>query len=165
MRGGLILALLALAMATLPAAAGDREDCFAGKDDQRRIAACSALIAGEPANANLYHHRGLAFHVKGDYERAIADFGKAAELKPGYAPVYESRARTYAAKGEYVQAIADSAKAVELTPKPVAKTAKAAPAVPHKVKVAAKARPRIRTKTVDPFNDWFDWTPKAQAPE
>ncbi len=165
MRGGLILALLALTIAAGPAAAGDREDCFAGKDDQRRITACSALIAGEPGNAILYHHRGLAFHAKGDYERAIADYGKATELKPGYAPVYESRAQTYAAKGEYVLAIADSAKAVELTPKPMAKTAKTASAAPHKVKVAAKARPRIRTKTVDPFNDWFDWAPKAQDPE
>jgi tetratricopeptide (TPR) repeat protein len=163
MRGGLIFALFALAIAAGPAAAGDREDCFAGKDDQRRITACSALIAGEPANAILYHHRGLAFHAKGDYERAIADYGKAAELKPGYAPVYESRAQTYAAKGDYVQAIADSARAVELTPKPVPKTAKAA--APRKVKVAAKARPRVRVKTVDPFNDLFDWAPKAQDPE
>jgi hypothetical protein len=58
MRSELIFALFALAIAAGPAAAGDREDCFAGKDDQRRITACSALIAGEPGNAILYHHRG-----------------------------------------------------------------------------------------------------------
>ena len=80
-------------------------------------------------------------------------------------PSGAQQGQTYAAKGDYVQAIADSARAVELTPKPVPKTAKAAPAAPRKVKVAAKARPRVRVKTVDPFNDLFDWAPKAQDPE
>ena len=42
----------------------------------------------KPDNVETYIYRGLAYHHKGEYDRAIGDFTKAIELKPNYAGAY-----------------------------------------------------------------------------
>jgi tetratricopeptide (TPR) repeat protein len=52
-----------------------------------------------PLDPNLvpaYTSRGLAYVIKGDHDRAIADFSKAIELDPKYALAYGSRGLAYA---------------------------------------------------------------------
>ena len=64
----------------------------------------------------IYFYRAAAYNGKGEYDLAIADFGRAIELKPDYAEAYNNRGIAYIRKGEYDQAIADYAKALELNP-------------------------------------------------
>jgi tetratricopeptide (TPR) repeat protein len=55
-----------------------------------------------------YYERGRAYHVKRDYDKAIADFTKSIEL--GYPipySVYKDRSKSYLEKGELDKAIAD----------------------------------------------------------
>ena len=54
--------------------------------------------------------------IKGDFDRAIADFNRAIELKPDYAEAYNNRGNAYSDKGDFDHAIADFSKAIELKP-------------------------------------------------
>ena len=49
----------------------------------------------KPDNVEAYIHRGLAYHHKGEYDRAIEDFTKAIELKPNCASAYYDRGVAY----------------------------------------------------------------------
>jgi lipoprotein NlpI len=64
--------------------------------------------------ADAYYKRGDAYYEEGEYEKAIADYNKAAELDPNHADAYYSRGCAYAEEGEYEKAIADYNKAIEL---------------------------------------------------
>lgn len=66
--------------------------------------------------AVAYSTRGLAYHNKGDHNRAIADFNKAIKIQPNSAKAYLGRGLTYHKKGEYAQAIADCNKAIKNNP-------------------------------------------------
>jgi serine/threonine-protein kinase len=61
-----------------------------------------------------YYRRASSYEAKGDYDRAIADYGKAIELKPGFAAAYSGRGSTYRRKKEYERAIRDFGMALEL---------------------------------------------------
>jgi tetratricopeptide (TPR) repeat protein len=61
-------------------------------------------------------HRGNAYLIKDDYDRAIADYNKAIELRPKRAGVYSNRGRAYEKKGDNARAIADYNKLLELDP-------------------------------------------------
>ena len=74
------------------------------------------LTMFNPDYADAYYNRGLAYFYEGDYDRAIADFDKAIELKPDDAVAYNNRGNAYADKGKYDRAIADFDKAIELKP-------------------------------------------------
>ena len=50
------------------------------------------------------------------YDRAIAEYNKALELKPGYAEAFNDRGHAYYWKGAGVQAIADFTYAIHLRP-------------------------------------------------
>ena len=71
-------------------------------------------VTANPAEANYF--RGNAYHYKGDYDRAIADWDRAIQLKPDYADAYNNRGLTYDSKGDHDRAIADYDKAVQLKP-------------------------------------------------
>jgi len=62
------------------------KDCSQNKDPDRRIRGCTQIIERADATpifiAGAYEARGLAYHKKRDYDRAIADFDKAIELNP-----------------------------------------------------------------------------------
>jgi tetratricopeptide (TPR) repeat protein len=75
------------------------------------------MIQRNPKDVVVYHNRGDAYGLKGDIDRAIADYTKAIELNPTYAPAYNSRGHAYTRKGDYIRAVADVTKAGELTRK------------------------------------------------
>ncbi len=97
-----------------------------GKPDvewDRQITACTSLIESgkesRPDQAVAHHNRGLAYAVKGDLDRAIADFSEAIRLDPKDVWSYHNRGLAYAAKGDFDRAIADYSEAIRLDPKDV----------------------------------------------
>jgi tetratricopeptide (TPR) repeat protein len=68
--------------------------------------------------AAAYIGRGAAYHYKGDYNRAIADYDQAIQLRPDLAEAYYYRGKAYAKKGEKEKAIADFHKVLELSDDP-----------------------------------------------
>ena len=59
-------------------------------------------------------HRGVAYYNKGDYDRAIADYTKAIELKPKLAVVYSNRGEAWLHLAEWDKARADLTNARDL---------------------------------------------------
>src|SRR5438477_10043037 len=73
----------------------DYDDCMQHADVDRTIAACTRVIddVGE-SNRNrrlAYDNRGIAWHFKGDNDRAIADYTEAIRLNPKDALAYDNR--------------------------------------------------------------------------
>jgi tetratricopeptide (TPR) repeat protein len=66
--------------------------------------------------ARAYSNRGLGYHRKGDYDRAVADFDQAISLDPKAGEAYHRRGDTRFNKGEYDRAIADYDQAIALDP-------------------------------------------------
>jgi hypothetical protein len=48
----------------------------------------------------VYFYRGNAYHEKGDYDRAIADYDQAIQLQPDYPMAYFNRGNIYTLRGE-----------------------------------------------------------------
>ena len=83
------------------------------------IKLCTEYISsqGDPYGQSVaYYHRGLAYGVKGEYDRAIEDFNKAIELDPIHANTYHLRGHAYYNKGDHDLAIEDCNKSLELKP-------------------------------------------------
>lgn len=55
----------------------------------------------------------MAYHEKGDLDRAISDFNQAIIIDPNHEWAYYNRGITYATKGENANAIADFKKVLE----------------------------------------------------
>ena len=70
-----------------------------------------------PDNPSAYHGRGLAWHQKREYDKAIADYDEAIKLDPKNALAYSNRGDAWRMKGEYDKAIADYGEAIKLDPK------------------------------------------------
>ena len=64
----------------------------------------------------IYIYRALAYSIRREFDRAIADSTKAIELKPEEVIYYFLRAAAYVETGEFDRAIADAAKTIELKP-------------------------------------------------
>jgi len=114
-------ALLCVGGAATPAAAGnerDWDDCNAD-DPVRSLAACTRILAGKNENnrALAYYNRGYVYKIKGDLDRAIADYDKAIRLEPKAAAFYYDRGVAYHASGSVNRAIADYNKAIRLDPR------------------------------------------------
>ncbi len=62
------------------------------------------------------YQSGNAYLDRGAYDRAIADYDKAIQLKPDYAEAYSSRGAAYYYKGDYDRAIANYDQAIQLKP-------------------------------------------------
>ena len=60
---------------------------------------------------------GVGFRVRGEYDRAIADFDSAVGINPGIAGLYLERGLAYDAKGEHLPAIRDFSEVIERGPK------------------------------------------------
>ncbi len=85
-----------------------------------------AIDTGEldpEALALAYNNRGVVFGELGDFDRAIADYARALELKPGDAKTVRNlriahtrRALAAAKLGETDRALADLTRAIELEP-------------------------------------------------
>jgi tetratricopeptide (TPR) repeat protein len=80
-------------------------------------AACTKLIYETPLGASqaaAYIARGLAYETEKDYDRAIADFGKAITLDPKNALAYFGSGSAHYGKGDYDRAVADYSEAIRL---------------------------------------------------
>ena len=71
---------------------------------------------GSPSGAEFYLRRGEDFSGVHDYDRAIADYNTAIQLKPDYAEAYNNRGFAYYLKGDAERAIADYTRAIALRP-------------------------------------------------
>src|SRR6516164_641390 len=74
----------------------------------QRIDGCSAVIKAARDKgdklAEAFNNRGVAYRLKGDYDRAIADYNQAIKLKPS-AEGYFNRGNAQLGKGHYDRAI------------------------------------------------------------
>jgi tetratricopeptide (TPR) repeat protein len=96
-----------------PCVAADlRQDCRSGHVDS-----CTQILQSNPADFNALANRGVGLRVRGEYDRAIADFDAAVGINPGIAGLYLERGLAYEAKGEHLPAIRDFSEAIERGPK------------------------------------------------
>ncbi len=72
------------------------------------------LIRAKPRDTNLYLMRASVWAERGDYERAIADCGRAIKIDPDLADAYVNRGVYYASAGDYEKAIANYTAAIKL---------------------------------------------------
>jgi tetratricopeptide (TPR) repeat protein len=105
----------------LAADQNDWPDCIQEADRDASIPASTRIVDDDNDTANdraiAYYNRGNAYYFKGDYDRAIADYGEAVWLNPGFSYAYANRSKLYELKGDYGHAIADIRIAIELNPK------------------------------------------------
>jgi tetratricopeptide (TPR) repeat protein len=91
-----------------------------GATVDQRIDGCSAVIkAGRDKGEKLaeaFGNRGLAYRLKGEYDRAIQDYSQAIKLDAKSAAAYNNRGVAYDNKGDYDHAIQDYDQAIKLRP-------------------------------------------------
>jgi len=80
------------------------------KDYDRAIEDLSAFIGRNPNNVWALNDRGSSYEIKGDYDRAIADYSEVIRLAGKASPRwvwYTNRGSAYEKKGELDKALAD----------------------------------------------------------
>src|SRR5262245_15878785 len=86
----------------------------------QRIDGCSAVIKAARDKgdklAEAFTNRGVGYRLKGDYERALADYNQAIKLNAKFAAAYNNRGVAYDKRGEYDRAILDYEQAIKLKP-------------------------------------------------
>jgi len=112
-----IIAILVMLWYAVAAHAGPLEDCEQAQDTDRRIHGCSDRITRFPRDATAYFNRGSAYLIRGELDRAIADFDGVIQVDPAYSPAYYHRGIAYERRELYDQAIADFSKVVEINPR------------------------------------------------
>jgi len=109
----------ASALAQTPQERGWCESEDAVTVDQR-IDGCSAVIRAARDKgdklAEAFNNRGVGYRLKGDYDRAVADYNQAIKLNAKFASAYNNRGVAYDKKGEYDRAILDYDQAIKLRP-------------------------------------------------
>src|SRR2546430_15854160 len=84
----LILALILALLVTPALAASTKEDCEQMTNPALKISACTRILqSGNPGNdvkTAAYHHRGVGFLLKQDFDRAIVEFNEALKIDPAY---------------------------------------------------------------------------------
>jgi tetratricopeptide (TPR) repeat protein len=95
----------------------DRNNCQSRNGDVA-IAGCTAIINDGPesARAPAYFSRGNAWMLKGDNDRAIADYTEVIRLDPKKAGAFNNRGNAWSFKGDNDRAIADYTEAIGLDP-------------------------------------------------
>lgn len=83
-------------------------------------AACRALpvrkAPPQPRYAYAHNNQGVSYCARGQYDRAIAHYDRAIQIRPRFAKAFFNRALAYRSKGEYDRAITDYNKAIKLKP-------------------------------------------------
>ena len=84
------------------------------------IQGCTAVIqAGRQILDRLafaYNNRGVAYRLKAEYDKAIADFDEAIKLRPDYPNAFNNRGVAYRNKGDLDHAMADYDQSITLKP-------------------------------------------------
>ena len=123
-----LVVLATMAVSALPAAAqeapADRAQAEAWCVNRekvsmdRQIAGCTSLIeAGQESVDNIaiaFSNRGNAYRLKGELDRAIADYDQAIKRDPKSATFLINRGAAYSTKGQYDRAIQDYDEAIKL---------------------------------------------------
>jgi tetratricopeptide (TPR) repeat protein len=86
----------------------------------QRIDGCSAVIKAARDRgdklAEAFNNRGIAYRLKGEYDRAVQDYNQAIKLNAKSAAAFNNRGVAYDRKGDYDRAIADYDQAIKLKP-------------------------------------------------
>lgn len=98
---------------TLICAALTFQRCLVWKNS---ISLWEDILKNYPSFSVAYSHRASAYHCRGDYEKAIADYNIAIALSSNPADIYNNRGITYYAKGDFEKAVADYNTALALNP-------------------------------------------------
>jgi tetratricopeptide (TPR) repeat protein len=121
-----LLVVTLLAVAAHAQTAQERQWCESEEEVtvSQRIDGCSAVIkAGRDRSEKLaeaYSSRGLAYRVKGEYDRAIQDYNQALKLDAKFALAFNNRGVAHDKKGDYDRAIQDYEQSIKLKPSPEA---------------------------------------------
>lgn len=105
-------------LAALGSASADMEtECNWSNDPQSTIASCSALLGQrDAAKPWMYFNRGLAYKMRGEPEKALADYSKAIELDPAFGAAYTNRGNVRLLLNDLKGAMADFRRAIQLDP-------------------------------------------------
>jgi tetratricopeptide (TPR) repeat protein len=117
-----LLAIGPIVVCAVPPAAAQRtsdaRDCDQN-EIERRIAGCTRLIEQGPSNmrAGALNNRGIAYFVKKDFTRSLADYDEALRIDPRYLKAYVNRALTLSAMGDRAREIQDWDMVIRLNPR------------------------------------------------
>ena len=117
---------LLLALGMFPAQAEDRARLWQrcegvdGSSLQESIDSCTRLIErgaeNEQGRALVLYNRGVAWHWKGDDDRAIADLSETLRINPWFTDAWRWRGQAWFGKDDHARAIADYDAMVALDP-------------------------------------------------
>src|SRR5262249_31820130 len=82
-----------------------------------RLRWLQAAVAAQPRNAAAHNSLGVALRDKGQWEAAIAEYKRAAQLDPKYALAHHNLGVALADKSQWDDAIAESTEAIQLDAK------------------------------------------------
>jgi tetratricopeptide (TPR) repeat protein len=102
------------------ARADDAKTCADGIGEEKIAACTNAIKSGRWSGRDLawaYDNRGYIYGFKGEFERALADFGEAIRLDPKDSYARHNRGRILFHLMEYDRALADFNEAIRLDPK------------------------------------------------
>lgn len=89
--------------------------------DTDTIVGCSNLIKSAHDKKHVlavdFANRGFAYFNKGDYDHAVADYERAAQIDPKFALAFSGSCAVHFKKGEMPKAIVDCTQAITLDPK------------------------------------------------
>jgi hypothetical protein len=99
--------------------ARDSRDCRnAGANAEAAVAGCTELIKRNPEDALPYYHRGTAFMILEQFDKARDDFSEAIRLDPTMARAFARRCLArFNRKSDYAVAVPDCNEAIRLAPK------------------------------------------------
>src|SRR5262249_19852016 len=75
-------------------------DCSQRDNADLSIQGCTTLIEQHPRYSIPYRNRADAYLIKGDYDRALADYTKSIEIDPRNPLTFNNRGYVYSSKGE-----------------------------------------------------------------
>src|SRR5438093_797429 len=80
----------------------------------------AAAPSPAPPDFNFYLKRGVSSSEKGDFDGALADFGKAIEMKPDSFEAFFDRGMAHISKKALELAVSDLSRAIEINPRSAA---------------------------------------------
>jgi tetratricopeptide (TPR) repeat protein len=116
----MVAVLLATIGLSTSASAGMRQDlesCTAAEGRASAAACTRVMNSGRLPREQLYigyFNRGSGYRRAGDFDKALADFGRVVKLKPKFARGYHMRGLVQGDLGERKKALADLDRAIEL---------------------------------------------------